>query len=355
MHNRATKVILPLGIVALAILIAVVMVGSRQPLSPGGAEPPLPKVQTVAVQPGSIAPSIVSHGTVTARYELDLAAEVTGRVEWTSAEFETGELVAADQVLVRIDPINYRLALAEAKAALESASLALADSRALKRKAAIREGELKVEAARQRISKAEQDLAYTEIRAPFNAVIDKKLVEFGQFITAGQPVARLLSSDTAQVSLQLPATDVVLLDSRPGVSVMLSAKLGTGQQQWPARLIRIESRVDEQTRVVPVVVEVDSPYDLDTHPHILPLGLFVRAELPGRPIGSAVRLPNSALQVDGSVFVVEEGLLRRRPVNIAYREGNTVIVNKGLQPGDRVVITRLEVMFEGMKVERVDA
>ena len=355
MPNRATKVIIPLGVLALDILIAIVMVRSRQPLSPGGAEPPLPKVQAVAVQPGRIAPSIVSHGTVTARYELDLAAEVTGRIEWTAADLEAGELVAADQVLLRIDPINYRLALAEAKAALESAALALADSRALKRQAAIREGELKVEAARQRIRKAEQDLAYTEIRAPFNAVVDKKLAEFGQFISTGQPVARLLSSDTAQVSLQLPASDVGLLDSNPGVSVILSAKMGTGQQQWPARLLRIESRVDEQTRVVPVVVEVASPYDPDTHPHILPLGLFVRAELPGRAIDTAVRLPNSALQADGSVFVVEQGVLRRRSVNIAYREGNTVIINEGLQPGDRVAITRLEVMFEGMKVDRVDA
>ncbi len=58
MRNRATKVILPLGIVALAVLIAMVMVRSRQPLSPGGAEPPLPKVQVVAVQPGEIAPPI---------------------------------------------------------------------------------------------------------------------------------------------------------------------------------------------------------------------------------------------------------------------------------------------------------
>lgn len=353
MRNRAAKVILPLVIIALAIVIAMAMVRGRQPLDTIGVAPQLPKVHTLEVELGSIVPSIIAHGNVTARYELELASEVTGRIEWAAPEFESGELVAADQVLVRIDPINYRLALAEARAALASASLALADSRAVKRKAAIEEGELNVEAARQRVAKAEQDLAYTEIRAPFNAVIDQKLVEFGQYIGAGQPVARLLSSDSAQVKLQIPAPDVDLIDQSSEAQVMLSARLGAEQRQWPAHLLRIESRVDERTRVVPVVVEVDAPYDPAVHAHILPIGLFVRADLPGKPIEAAVRLPNSALQADGSVFVVREGVLHRRRVNIAYHEGNSVIANDGLVPGDQLVTTRLEVMFEGMKVERV--
>ena len=81
---------------------------------------------------------------------------------------------------MRIDPINYRLALAEAKAALVRANNALADATALKRKATAAEARLNIEIARQRILKAEQDLAYTEIRAPFNAVIDRQLVELGR-------------------------------------------------------------------------------------------------------------------------------------------------------------------------------
>ena len=105
---------------------------------------------------------------------------------------------------------------------------------------------------------------------------------------------------------------------------------------------------------MPVVVEVASPYDADIHAYTLPLGLFVRAELAGKPMGSAVRLPNSALQADDSVFVVEADQLQRRPVNVVHREGNSVIVSGGLDDGDQVVVNRLEVMFQGMQVERVD-
>jgi RND family efflux transporter MFP subunit len=355
MVRRAIKLLIPLVVVLIAIVIAKVMIGSRPALPTSDAEIPLPHVKTIEVDIGDVPVSIVAYGSVSARHELELASEVTGRVVWVAPEFEPGEMVTAGTVLLRVDAVTYRLALAEANAALVRSNNELADAKALKRKASAAEAKLNIEASRQRIIKAEQDLAYTEIRAPFNAVIDKQLVEFGQFINTGQTVARLLSSDTAEVTLPVSAADSGFLDLAVNAPVVLTAKIGAQQRQWQATLLRVESRVDRQTRVVPVVVEVASPYDNNVHAHTLPLGLFVEAHIPGRPISSAVRLPRSALQADGSVFVLSDNVLRRRQVTIAHREGDIVVISAGLAAGDRVVVTRLEVMFEGMKVEPGDA
>jgi RND family efflux transporter MFP subunit len=350
MFKRVMKLLLPLVIVVIAVLIAMAMTGSKEELKPVAADTILPRVETVEVKISDVPVSIVAHGTVSARHELDLASEVTGRVLWVAPNFESGQRVEAGEILLRVDAVSYRLSLAESQAALARADMALADSIALKRKAAVAEGKLNIEAARQRIIKAEQDLAYTEIRAPFNAVIDRQQVELGQFITTGQAVARLFSSDTAEVSLPIPAVDSGFLDAAVNDQVMLSATIGAQQQQWPAKILRIESRVDRETRVVPVVVEVASPYDSSVHIHTLPLGLFVEADIPGKPIRSAVRLPKSALQADDSVFVLVGDTLRRRPIKIAHRQGDSVVINVGLSAGDRVVTSRLEVMYEGMKV-----
>lgn len=355
MSGKLRKFLLPLGIVAAAVLVAMMMVNSREEFTTGDAAEVLPHVQTIDVTLSDVPVSIIAHGTVRSRYELELASEVTGRVIWVAPEFQPGEIVAAGQVLLRIDPVNYRLALAEAKAALSTANMALADATALKRQAAIGEAELNIEAAKQRIVKAEQDLAYTEIKAPFDAVIDQQLVEYGQFIASGRPVARLLSSALAEVRLPLTPAEAGLLASMPGASVVLSARIGEQQQQWQAKLARIESRVEQQSRVVPVIVEVESPYDPGKHAQPLPLGLFVTAALPGKSIRDAVRLPSSVLHADDTVFVIADGALQRRRVDVVLREGNTVVINGGLQTGDKVVATRLELMFEGMKVERVDA
>ncbi|MEZ5503257.1 MAG: efflux RND transporter periplasmic adaptor subunit [Halioglobus sp.] len=348
------KLIIPLGIVIVAIIVAMIMIGSREELGTSDAPQPLPHVQAVEVTLGEVPIAIIAHGNVSARYELELASQVSGRVIWVSPQFQPGELVAADTVLLRIDPVNYRLAVAEAKAALESANIALADATALKRKAAVEESKLNIEAARQRIVKAEQDLAYTEIRAPFNAVIDTQLVEYGQFISAGRTVARLLSTDTAEATLPVTSAEAGFLEDSIGADVELSAQIGAEMQHWRGKLLRIESRVDQLSRVVPVVVEVESPYDPAAHRHRLPLGLFVTATLPGKPVAAAVRLPSAVLQPDDSVFVVVDNALQRRRVNIVHREGNNVVINGGLETGDLVVTTRLDVMFQGMKVERQD-
>jgi len=85
------------------------------------------------------------------------------------------------------------------------------------------------------------------------------------------------------------------------------------------------------------------------------LGLFVTATIAGKPISAAARLPISALQTDDTVFVLSNNTLQRRKVEIVFREGDSVVVNGGLENGDVIVISRLEVMFEGMKVERSDA
>jgi RND family efflux transporter MFP subunit len=354
MPGKAIKLIIPLGVLIAAILLAMLMVGSREELKPGNAAQPVPLVQAVAVTLSEVPITIVAYGNVTSRYELDLASEVTGRVVWVAPEFEPGEIVAAGTVLLRIDPVNYQLALAQARAALATANIALADAKALKRQAAIGEGELNIEAARQRIVKAEQDLAYTEIKAPFAAVIDKQIAELGQFVSTGQPVARLLSSEMAQVTLPLTPSEAGFVELSIGTPVLLRAQIGAQQQQWQATLARVEARVDQQSRVTPVVVEVNSPYDTSVHPHRLPLGLFVEATLPGRPVRDAVRLPGSVLHADDSVFVAVDNVLQRKFVNVIQRGGDNVVINGGLESGDKVVTTRLELMFEGMKVELSD-
>jgi RND family efflux transporter MFP subunit len=354
MFKKLVRLTIPLAIVAVGVAIAVVMVGSREELKTGAAAELLPRVHTIDVTLSAVPISVLAHGNVTARYELELASEVTGRVVWVAPEFEPGKIVTAGTTLLRIDPVSYRLALAEARAALSTANIALADAQALKRQAAIGEGKLVIEAARQRIAKAEQDLANTDIKAPFDAVIDKQLVEYGQFINSGRTVARLLSSNTAEVSMSVSAAEAGYLEDSLGEAVTLTAQIGQEDREWQGKIIRIESRVEQLSRVVPVVVEVQTPYDTNRHPHKLPLGLFVTAHLPGRAIDAAIRLPSSVLHADDSVFVLVGDALQRRKVNIVHREGNDVVINDGLQTGDRVVSTRLEVMFEGMKVESVD-
>ena len=91
MFRKVIKRIIPLGIVLAAIVVAMLMVASREKLSPSDVAQPLPHVQAIDIALGDVPVFIVAHGNVRARHELELASEVTGRVEWVAPEFESGK------------------------------------------------------------------------------------------------------------------------------------------------------------------------------------------------------------------------------------------------------------------------
>ncbi len=354
MNIRFPALLRPLAILAGAGIVAALMLGSRPEPVARSLDQPLPSVQVQTVRKTSVPISIIAHGTVRAWRELTLTAEVTGRVLWAWEGLEPGVVVKEDQLLLRVDPTDYELALAEARQALASAELSLADAQSLRQKARIEEAEATVAAARARIARARRDLDNTEIRAPYNAVVDSVQVESGQFISVGTQVARLLGSDRAEIRLPVIRDDALLIEQDESAPVTLSSDSGSRGSSWQGSVSRIEARVDSETRVVPVVVDVPRPLDTQRHGSPLPFGLFVRAEIQGRAVADAVEIPQAALHGDNAVFLFADGRLARQPVTVMRMHKGMALITEGLEDGDRVVTTRLELMFEGMQIALAD-
>lgn len=350
---KALRFLRPLGILLLAAVIAVVLVRGREPMTPRSSEVALPRVEVQTVRKSTLPTTLTAYGTVTAWRELDLTAEVGGRVLWQSPAFRPGVVVAAGMPLLRIDPTDYQLALAEAEQSLASAKLALADAQVLKQSARVEEAKAAVAAAEARKVRAQRDLANTEIVAPYAAVIDEQRAVQGQFVSVGSVLGRILGAEKAEVRLPILPQDIGLLNQTVGTSVQLSAAVGPGGStaaQWEGRLARVEARVDAETRVIPVVVEVVAPLDSEQHVQPLPFGLFARVTLPGRALEDAVALPQTAIHGDDEVFLVADGRLLLRKVVVARHQDGQALVTQGLRDGEQVVLTRLELMLEGMSV-----
>lgn len=354
MKSKLLALSRPLGILAVAIVIAVLMVNSRPEMVARSVDQPLPQVRVQAISKASLPVTVVAYGNVTAWRELSLTAQVTGRVLWESENFEPGVVVSEGEPLLRIDKTDYELALAEARQALASAELSLAEAKALRQAARETEAVAMVASARARIAKAQRDLDNTEINAPYNAVIDSQQVEVGQFISSGTQIARILGSDKAEIRLPITAQDIQLIDASSETPVTLTSAVGPRELRWEGRVTRIEARVDDQTRSFPVVIEVPQPLDTAIHAAPLPFGTFVRAQISGRSINSAVRIPQAALHGDNDVFLLDNGELRRRPVTVERLNQGLALITAGLDDGDLLITTRLDLMFEGMQVDLID-
>ncbi len=344
------RVFRPLAILVIGLVLAIVMVNSRKPIPQEEAPQRLPFVELQTMQLDKQEIVISARGNLVPAQSLVLSSEVGGAIVWKSEKLERGEFVAAGEPLIKIEPIPYELALAQAKATLASARVALADAEALQRKARVEEAKANINAAEKLVKKAELDLSKTTITSPFNAIVDSAPVELAQFMSPGKLVAELMSTDKGEVHMPLVQSDAVYLVNNEPTKVMLNRLINGHLYQWQGRYVRLEGRLDQQTRVINAVVEIDNPYEQANAELPLVYGAFVEVTMVGDQVADAEKIPQLALHPESTVFVFEDGKIYKRTVDIVHYDGKGEVIIRGLNNGDRVVTNRLEVMFDQMLV-----
>ena len=219
----------------------------------------------------------------------------------------------------------------------------LAEVQVVVKRAAIDEAEAQVRAAQDRLRQAEADLANTAIAAPFDAVIDSKRVDLGQYVQAGSALMRLLGTSSVEVRLPLLASDVpfVRYGQAPDGSwsqAELSARFGDVTRSWTARLVRLEQRVDEQTGSSTWSPRSRRPTTRPATPGPYPLASSSKREsrvarYPARSLSRARHCTVAIRCISSNRAVCTSGRCR------CGAEQDGVIVGEGLASGDRVIVT----------------
>jgi RND family efflux transporter MFP subunit len=370
----------PLGLLAVGALGAVLLIATRPRLQPRPSEPPVPLIRTLEVKPQTVRLIVRTHGAVEPRTESDLIPEVSGPVVWVSPSMATGGFFEAGEVLLRIDPADYKVALERARAAEARAESEHVRARKeLERRRGLAEqhaasaaqlddainrdrvAEAALREARAELERAQRDLARTEIHAPFTGRVREKQVDVGQFVSRGTAVGRLYAIDYAELRLPVPDQDLAHLQlpayyrgeqGARGPDVVLHGELAGARRTWQGYIVRTEGEIDARTRMMRLVARVDDPYARQTTDRVpLPIGLFVDAEILGREVADAVVLPRAALREGSRVLVLDaESRLRFREVEVVRAAREEVVIGAGLAAGERVCTSPLEVVVDGMRV-----
>lgn len=380
------KTLLPIAIVATGFIGAVVLVAARAKVETKPPELAAPLVRVRTVEPTDVRLDVWGQGTVQPRTESTLVAEVDGRVLWVAPSLVSGGFFRKGDPLVRLDATDYELAVARTAANVESSAsrLGLAKktldrNQTLAKNGAISSLELddaennaRVAEAMHReaeaaFQQARRNLDRTEIRAPFEGRVRSETVDVGQFLPKGGSIARVYAVDFAEVRLPLADADLAFLDldladhSREaagrGPTVDLSADFAGQKRHWTGRVTRTEGEIDARSRMVHVIVRVEDPYGSAAQDGGAPLavGLFVDATITGRPLDDAIVLPRAILRGQDVVFVVDkDDRLAERRIAIARKLMDEIIVESGLEPGDRVLLSSVEGAMAGMKVRVVE-
>ena len=380
--KRLLKFLLPLLVLAGGLLGARALIQARKPAESQALPREVPVVEVVRVRSAPHRLEVETQGEVEARSEIDLVAEVAGQVIEVAPQLESGNRFAAGDVLLRIDPTDYELALTRADAEVASTQAALeveeAEAELAKREwqrlgkgepTALVMREPQLAQARARVAAAEaaqqqagRDLERCTIRAPFDGVVRHRHADLGAYLVPTAPIARIFAVDYAEVRLPLTAEDLAALelpaDGQPpdaGYPTVRFRGVARGvEHRWTGRLVRVDAALDPATRMLFGVARIAAPFAADPASGRPPLavGTFLHATVEGRRIPEAWVVPRAALLPGDEVLVVDQDqrLHPRRVTVVQARRGDAVI-GDGLHDGDRLCITPLDAVVEGMQVE----
>lgn len=336
-----------------------------------------PLVETVATRAEALTVTVRSEGTVRPQAETTLVPEVSGKVVRVSRELVAGGTIRRGQELFALDETDYAQAVVQGEARVAAAEVRLAREEAeaevarrewdrlhpgeepsplTARTLQVAEARADLAAQRAALDKAKNDLARTRIVAPYDGRVRRESVDLGQFVSRGQAIAEIYATDRAEIRLPLPDNQLAFLEldlsgRKRGPAVSLTAEFAGATHRWSGRIERTEGEIDPQTRMVHVVAVVDAPYAVRDGRPPLTVGMFVEAEIEGRAYDAVHRLPRRVLRGDDELWVIDgEDRLHRRTVDVLRATTDEVIVRRGLADGERVCLTSLAAVTDGMQV-----
>ncbi len=333
----------------------------------GGKAPSDPRTETplvrTAIAQAAIPASRSFTGTVAARVQSDLGFRVSGKV--LERLVDAGQTVKRGQPLMRLDPIDLRLA-AQARQDAVTAARARAQQTAQDEEryrdlrgtgaisaSAYDQAKAAADAARAQLSAAEADAdvarnatGYAELVADGDGVVMETLAEPGQVVSAGQPVVRLAHAGRREAVIQLPET------LRPAIGSVAQATLfGNSGVSVPATLRQLSDTADPRTRTF------EARYVLQGALADVPLGATVTIEIPDARVAlqGGLQVPIGALLDAGKgpgVWVVngEPATVAWRPVTVLHLDDDSARVSGTLKQGDRVVALGAQLLREGEQV-----
>jgi RND family efflux transporter MFP subunit len=366
------KVVIPLLIILIAIIIAAMLSFSKpEPEKKEAVVKPF-LVDTLTAELQSLNFIVRSQGSVTPKVRTILSSQVNGKVVEINPVFIEGGFFKKGEVLLSLESADYvtdyklaKAELARAKASLQEeiarGKVAEEEWRSVSnnskpelglRKPQLEREKANLSAAEANVSRAQRNLSRTQIKAPFDGLVKSKQVDLGQFIAAGSPLAELYATDVAEVRMPLTDNDLAYLQLSDSAQVDLHTRVAGKAVSWKGSLSRNEGILDEKSRVIYVVAEVQDPYQRKLDGSMpLRFGSFVQAEIIGIRGQDLIVLPRHVLRLDQTVLTVNQNNeIEIKPVEVQRADDKYVYISGGLQSGELIITTAVPNPYNGQTV-----
>ena len=380
--KRNLKFIIPFVLILLTFFLVSFFI-NNQPVAKSKknktAAPLNVSVLEIKTQPFQV--NIDSYGTISPRTQSFLVSQVSGQVTDISSKLREGSFFKKGDVLLSIDDRDYLADIKISEANLANAQQALAEEVALStqaeqdwknlgynnepsdlvlRKPQQQAAKAQLASAEAALAKTQLMLERTKIIAPYDGRVLNKLIDLGQVTTNNTQIAEIYATDYFEVRLPIKTTDLKFIDlpeifqdkkvKPSNASVDIFSSLTDSPIPWNGQLVRTESAIDNDARQLHVVAQIDNPFSseiIERPP--LKIGEYVTAKVEGRLIENTIVIPSKSIYQNTYVYVMEEGILKRREIQTLWQDDSQALIGGGLQAGERLVTTTLGQISSGTR------
>lgn len=329
-------------------------------------------VDVKQVQQGTFHPTIKAMGTVEPAQDIMLGPRVSGEIISISQKFTPGGYVEKGDTLLQINPEDYENTLQQRKSELQQAasdlnlemgrqeaalqeyllyddSLSKPNKARVLRKPQLKAARAQVQSAEATVEQARLNLKRTTIKAPFNAHILSQNVNVGSQVAAGENLGRLVGFNEYWVEATVPVSKLRWLsipdDGTQGSEVIVRNRTAWNEDEHRTGYVhKLIGSLEGQTRMARVLVSVPDPHayheDAADKPRLM-IGSFVEASIKGKELSDVIRINRDYLRGNETVWVMQDGKLDIRNVDIVLQDATYAYISDGLTPDNQIVTTNL--------------
>ena len=331
-------------------------------------------------------PEIIIQGRVLPSRQITIFPQVSGVITELDGQTVPGGVVNLGQSLISIEDSDYRFIVQQREAELASASAELQQEQGRQAKARkelrdftesqqrsldeantaliLRQPQLTIAkanlaSAQVQLRQAKLNLARTEIVAPFDGVVVSRSVNLGSKVNEATELLQLLNTDEFWLQAAIPVEQLKWIQFADSSHQQGSVAKIQEPHLWPqdqfrlAEVFKLLPQLDENTRQAQILIRIVDPlllsHDNNSAAPKIMVNDYLQARIEGREINRVVSLDRRLLRKGDNVWLMDEqDRFAVRSVNVIFRDSKRVLVDRGLNPGERIITSDLSTPVEGV-------
>ncbi|MBN1300732.1 MAG: efflux RND transporter periplasmic adaptor subunit [Melioribacteraceae bacterium] len=329
--------------------------------------------ESVIVELSDIKSEVTAYGRLASSQPIVMTSEVTGVIERGDIFFQPGQSFKRNDLIVKIDDRQIKLDISSAKSDFLTALATVLPEikidfpeeyqkwqsyfdncgfdKPLQQLPEPANQKIKLFLSRFNVYKLFFNVKSLEIRlekhyfyAPFNGSVISAELREGAIARSGSRLGEIINLDDMELEVPIPVKDVDWIDESQEIMITSNEI----DRTWKGKISRIGKTINTQTQTLQAFIRINRSVNDELYN-----GIFLKVAIPGKIIPDALTIPRKAVYNETDVYLVDNGKLTARKVNIARVENNHVIVNGGLEPGDTLVVEVLQGIAPGMPAEAI--